>query len=588
MRQYRLGGWDLTELACEPGGPEFEEQVKDVQGRVKKFQRIKAALDPKMSPRRFRGMLSELEDVYRRISAIGGFAALGYAADTQSDAATSLVTRMSKLGARASNEMLFFELWWKTGIDGANARRLMGESGDLKNYLLHKRLVAKYSLAESEERIINTLEVTGASALVKLYDKITNSFEYVMKPGAKKRMSREEIASHVRSGSARTRRDAYRSLLGKFHSNKGVLGEIYQNLVINWRDEGVDIRRYESPISIRNIGNDIDDKTVRSLLGVCRKNAGMFQRFFRLKAKNLGLKKLQRYDLYAPAAGAGKKDYRYDQSVRMVLDALRGFSPLLSGYAKTVFEQNHVDSAPRAGKRDGAFCSTLAPDITPYVLVNFTGKSRDVFTLAHELGHAVHSIAASKKSILVQDAPLPLAETASTFSELLLYDSISEGATQGQRRAMLSEKIDDFYATIMRQSYFTVFEAAAHDQIADTATVDEISGTYLGSLREQFGGSVKVTEDFGSEWLCIPHFYHTPFYCYAYSFGNLLALSLFQRYKKEGDGFVPAYMDILSAGGSKKPEVLLAEHGMDITSEGFWQDGFDHILGQIKNLSKMC
>jgi oligoendopeptidase F len=252
-----------------------------------------------------------------------------------------------------------------------------------------------------------------------------------------------------------------------------------------------------------------------------------------------------------------------------------------------VFDQNHVDSSIRIGKRDGAFCSTLTPKITPFVLVNFTGKSRDVFTLAHELGHAVHSQAAQNRSILVQDAPLPLAETASTFSELLLYDNISNKITSDEKKIMLSEKIDDFYATIMRQSFFTIFEKDAHAKIGQGTTIDEISKRYLANLKEQFGSAVNVSDDFAIEWSYIPHFYHSPFYCYAYSFGNLLALSLFQRYKKEGKDFVPSYISILSAGGSQKPEILLKEYGLNITSSKFWQEGFDYIKTQVKELESL-
>ncbi len=290
--------------------------------------------------------------------------------------------------------------------------------------------------------------------------------------------------------------------------------------------------------------------------------------------------------LYAPAAvNIKEKTYQYDKSVKIVFESLERFSPQLADYAKKVFNENHVDSLVRPGKRDGAFCSTLSPKITPFVLLNYTGKSRDIFTLAHELGHAVHSQSAKDKSILVQDAPLPLAETASTFSELLLFDNLSEKITDDEKKIMLSEKIDDFYATIIRQSFFTMFEVDAHEQIGKGTTVDEISKTYLQNLRTQFGNTVILSDDFAIEWSCIPHFYHTPFYCYAYSFGNLLALSLFQRYKKEGRDFVPSYIKILAAGGSRKPEKLLAEHGLDIKSPKFWQEGFDYVESQVKALA---
>jgi len=589
MNKYELGTWNLKGLVANPKSPAFEKQIQLVERKAKQFEKIKSKLNPKISSKKFLEILHELEELDEKMSIIGGYASLTYSGDTQSDEATSLLTRMTKLGSEISNRTLFFDLWWKREIDEKNAKRLIKDSGELSGYLKYKRLVAKYSLSEPEERIINTLDVTGSTALIKLYDKITNAFEYVVKiEGKKRKLTREQLSTYVRSTKSKTREIAYKELLSKFSKNKGVLGEIYQNIVLNWKDEGVEIRGFASPISIRNIANDVDDKTINSLLTACKKNAPIFQKFFIQKAKMLGLKKLRRYDLYAPATSKIKeKNYPYDKSVKLVFESLEKFSPKLSTFAKKVFIEKHVDSSIRQGKRDGAFCSTLAPKITPYMLVNFAGKSKDVFTVAHELGHAVHSMAASDKSILVSDAPLPLAETASTFSELLLYDNLSDKISVDEKKIMLSEKIDDLYATIMRQSFFTLFEIEAHKQIAQSTTVEEISKAYSHNLKEQFGNSVDTSDDFALEWSCIPHFFHTPFYCYAYSFGNLLALSLFQRYKKEGQDFVSSYINILSAGGSKKPELLLNEYGIDISSSRFWQDGFDYVHDQVKQLSAL-
>ena len=589
MSEYKLDKWNLTELVKDPKSPAFQKQISDLEALAKKFEKIKSKIDPKMSSKKFMDILHEIEDISEKMSRIGGYASLSYSADTQSDEATSLMTRMSKLGSEISNKILFFDLWWKTQVDDKNAKRLIVESGELAEYLSHKRLFAKYALSEPEEKIINTLDVTGISALVKLYDKMTSAYEYKMKVGDKiKKMTREEITNYIRSTNPKIRETAYKTILTKYTENKGVIGEIYQNIVLNWKDEGIEIRGYKSPISMRNIGNDVDDKTIESLLNVCRKNSPVFQKFFIQKAKMLKMKKLRRYDLYAPSTSNIKeKNYKYDKSVKIVFESLRRFSPKLEEFAKKVFDEKHVDSSIRTGKRDGAFCSTLSPKITPYVLVNFTGKTRDVFTLAHELGHAVHSQTAQDRSILVQDAPLPLAETASTFSELLLYDNLSDKITDDEKKIMLSEKIDDMYATIMRQAFFTIFEVATHEKIGKGTTIDEISKTYLQNLKEQFDNSVTVSEDFAIEWSCIPHFYHTPFYCYAYSFGNLLALSLFQRYKKEGVDFVSSYINILAAGGSKKPEKLLSEYGFDISSQKFWQEGFDYIESQVRALSAL-
>ena len=587
--RHELGKWNLDELVKNPTRTVFDKKLAKIESTAKRFEKIKKSLNPKISSGKFLKLLHDVEYISEKSSVIGGYASLRYSENTQSDEATSLLTRITKFGSDIENRLLFFDLWWKKQVDEKNARRLIKSAGQFSEYLKFKRLLAKYSLSEPEERIINTLDVTGASALVKLYDKITNAYVYVVTVDGKKRtMNREQLTTLVRSKKAKTREAAYKSLFSKFGENKGVTGEIYQNIVLNWRDEGIGMRGFSSPIMIRNISNNVDNETAKTLLDVCKKNSKIFQKYFLQKAKLLGMKKLRRYDLYAPRKSKIKeKNYSYDRSVKLVLDSLSKFSPVLSEDASGVFKKKHVDSIIRPGKTVGAFCSTPTPTITPYVLINFTGKSRDVFTLAHEIGHAIHSISASDKSILVSDASLPLAETASTFSEMLLYDKLSETVSKQEKKTMLSEKIDDFYATIGRQSFFTLFEIEAHKQIANSTTVDEISKTYLQNLNEQFGNSVKVSEDFGLEWSCIPHFHHAPFYCYAYAFGNLLALSLFQRYKKEGKSFAPTYIEILSAGGSKKPEKLLRESGMDITKPRFWQDGFDYIQNQVKELSKL-
>ncbi len=589
MQRFDLGEWDLTELAKSHKSPQFTKQLQLIENKVKSFEKNKTHLKSTISSQKFSRILRDLEGISEQVSIVGGYASLAYSADTQSDEATTLLTRITKLGSEIENRTLFFDQWWKKQVDQKNATRLMKSAGQLAEFLRHKRLVAKYSLTEPEERIINTMDVTGSTALVKLYDKITNSFQYVVKiDGKEKKYNREQLTQLVRNHKPKTREAAYKSLLGEYEKNKGVLGEIYQNLVLNLKNECLEIRKYTSPISVRNIGNDIDDKTVDSLLSVCKYNVPTFQKYFIHKARMLGMKKLRRYDIYAPAVtNVKQKTYTFDQAVKLVLKTLNDFSPKLSEYAKKVFTKRHVDSSIRVGKRSGAFCSTISPKITPYVLVNFNGKTNDVFTLAHELGHAVHNESASDKSILIQEAPLPLAETASTFSELLLYDEILNKVTDDEKRAMLAEHIDDLYSTIMRQAFFTTFEISVHKKIGDNATVEEIIQVYTRNIKEQFANSLNISENFGIEWSCIPHFYHTPFYCYAYSFGNLLALSFFQRYKDEGRSFVPRYLEILAAGGSKKPETLLKEYDIDITSEKFWQDGFVYIKNQIDRLTKL-
>ena len=243
MSEYQLGKWDLSELVKNQKSPAFEKQIQVLEKQALKFEKIKSKLSPKMSSKQFMNILHQIEEISENMSKIGGYASLAYSSDTQSDEATSLMTKMSKLGSEISNKILFFDLWWKTQVDEKNAKRLMKNTGEITEYLSHKRLFAKYALSEPEERIINTLDVTGISALVKLYDKITNSYEYKMKVGNKSKvMTREELTNYVRSTNPKIRESAYKTILTKYFDNKGVVGEIYQNIVLNWKDEGIEIR----------------------------------------------------------------------------------------------------------------------------------------------------------------------------------------------------------------------------------------------------------------------------------------------------------------------------------------------------------
>jgi oligoendopeptidase F len=593
----KVGSWDLSSLVKDPASDEFKQYLASIESSIKAFEARRQDLRPEMSSTEFEAMIRDIEAISEKIGIVAGFAHLRYYANTASNEASALVTRMDKMSADAANRLLFFDLWFKKQVDDANATRLIeGVSPVYREYLRHERLVAKYSLSEPEERIINTLGVTGIGALIKIYDKMTSAFEFQMKLKRGRKVvirnfdNREKLASLVRSAVPAEREAAYKALFAVYRKNSGVLGEIYQNIVVEWRDEGMSMRGYKSPISVRNVGNDLDDATVDALLAACRRNSSVFHEYFKEKAKMLGAKKLRRYDLYAPMSTkrSGKR-FAYGKAVSTVLDTFGNFDPDLRRLAERVFQERHVDSEIRKAKRGGAFCHTISPKITPYVLLNFDGRTRDVSTLAHEFGHAIHSLLARDLPPTVAHAPLPLAETASVFAEMLLNEQLMETLPTKERRILLAEQIDDMYATIMRQAYFTLFEIDAHRAIGEQdATIDQVSEVYRNNLTEQFGNSVHVEDEFQWEWVYIPHFYHTPFYCYAYSFGNLLVLSLYRQYKLDGRAFVPKYLDILAAGGSRKPEELLLDAGFDIAKEEFWQQGFDLVREKIQQLKVLA
>jgi oligoendopeptidase F len=374
----------------------------------------------------------------------------------------------------------------------------------------------------------------------------------------------------------------------RVYGNDGpILGQMYQTRVRDWHNENISLRKFSNPITARNLSNDIPDEAVDALLDTARKNTKIFHRYFKLKAKYIGMEKIRRYDIYAPVARS-KKNYPFEQAVDMVLESFDAFDPKVANLARRVFDENRLDSEIRRGKSGGAFCWSVNPEMTPWVLVNYQGTGREVATLAHELGHAIHSMLASHHSTFTFEASLPLAETASTFGEMMLTDKLlSEESDESVRRDILFKQVDDAYMTIMRQSYFALFEKQAHEMVQKNATVDELCAVYLENLKEQFGDSVELSDEFKWEWVSIPHFFHTPFYVYAYAFGQLLVFSLYQQFKAEGEAFKPKYLKILSAGGSEAPSKILADAGIDIRSAKFWQGGFDVLDGLVKELEKL-
>jgi oligoendopeptidase F len=385
------------------------------------------------------------------------------------------------------------------------------------------------------------------------------------------------------------RAKAYQELYRVYGEDGPILGQMYQTRARDWHNENISLRKFSSPMSVRNLANDIPDEAVTALLEVTKKNAKIFQRYFKMKAKQMGLPsgKLRRYDIYAPVAKS-EKPFEYDAAAEMVLESFTAFDPKIGELARRVFEEDRLDSEVRKGKQGGAFCASINPEDTPFVLVNYTGKARDVATLAHELGHAIHAMLASHHSAFTFHSSLPLAETASTFGEMMLTEKLlAEETDEAVRRDILFKQMDDAFATILRQVYFALFEREAHAMIQKNASVDELSAAYIENLKEQFGDSVELSDEFKWEWVSIPHIYHTPFYVYAYSFGQLLVFSLYQQYKAEGESFKPKYLKILSAGGSEAPAKILAEAGIDISSTKFWQGGFDVLSRMVDELEKV-
>ena len=582
--KYEQKGWSLDELFPGLGTTEIKQALEKLEASVVDFEKHREHLAADVSDEKFVGILQNYEGITRQISTVGAFASLSFSEDTQDQKVQAFMAQMQQLGAQIENRIMFFKLWWKN-LDDRAAARLLEVSGDYRYWLEALRLQKPYTLSEPEEKVVNLKDVNGTHALVTLNSVITNRYSFQLEvDGEEKELSREELQVYYRDPDPAMREAAYKELYRVYEADGPILGQIYQSILRDWRSEGVDMRGYAAPIAIRNLANDIPDDVVDTLLEVCRKNAPLFHRFFQLKARWLGVDRLRRYDIYAPVAQS-EKTYPYIDAVEMVLDSFHQFDPRMAELVQRVFDQDHIDGEVRKGKQSGAFCATVTPDLTPWVLQSYNGTPRDVSTMAHELGHAVHSMLAAHHTALTLHSSLPLAETASTFAEMLLVDHLLEIEEDPDvRRDILFGQMDDAYATIMRQAYFAMFERQAHERVHEGAAVDDLSGIYLDNLKDQFGDSLDLSEDFSFEWLAIPHFYFAPFYVYAYSFGQLLVLSLYKQYKEEGEGFIPRYLDILTAGGSASPDEILTNAGIDMREEAFWQGGFDVVKRSLEQL----
>ncbi len=571
--------WDLRALLANPTR-DFEPAMNGLEAAVSQFEACRERLGADLAPQALNELLRQQEEMAVASSKLGAHAYLWYSENTISGKARSHKALVEERLTGLHNRLLFFDLWWQS-VPADRAQSLIAGAPRYRYHLETIRRFTPHTLTEPEEKILNVKNTTGRTAIQTLYDLVTNGLSFSLRIKGKSRtMNREELSSYLRHPQASRREAAYRELYRVFGAHKELLGEMYKALVNDWRSEQLGLRHFPTPIGSRNLHNDIPDEAVSTLLDVCMKNAPVFQRYFKLKAKLCRIPQMSRYHIYAPFRGK-EKTFPYQDAVRLVLEAYRGFSPHLADLAEQVFSAQHVHARTYAGKIGGAYCYSVVPGLTPYVLLNYTGEARDIATMAHELGHAVHGMMAASHPVFTFHSTLPLAETASVFGERILSDALlSQERDPKVKQGLLLGQLDDIYATVLRQAYFVQFERTAHAMVADGATVEDLASEYQRLLRMQFGKGVAVADEFQWEWITIPHIYATPFYCYAYSFGNLLVLALYGMYKQQGAAFVPRYLDLLAMGGSECPEKILAAIGVNMRSADFWQSGFE-IIGQM-------
>jgi len=588
-----LPEWDLSDLYQGPDDPGIDSDLAEARRRALVFEETWRGrlAQSDLEAGDLRRALEEYEAVQRLAALPQTFASLLYSTDTRDPRRGALAQRTQEAGSEIATHLIFFDL--EVGrIPPERWARLAAapELAEYRHYLEHERELARHHLGEPEERVLEETANCRGRAFRRLFTELTSRQKYAFETdGQVKELTQSELLALLYESDRNIRRKAAEVLGQTLEAAAHPLHFTFNTLLLE--KQVMDrLRGFERPESARNLGNEIPDSAVDTMVEVVVANHDLVARYYRLKQRLLGLDRLWHYDRYAPLL-PDRDRLDFQQARTLVLEAFEKFSPRFSELAAPFFEKRWIDAAPAPGKRGGAFCAGVTPDKHPYVLMNFTGKPRDVMTLAHELGHGLHDCLASRQNLLNYSPVLPLAETASTFAETLVFEKL-QGTLESpmQRLALLAEKLEDTFATVFRQVAMYRFEQRVHRQRRDQGELDleTVNSAWQESLQEMFGDSVTLGDDHRWTWLYVPHFVHSPFYVYAYAFGELLVLSLYARYRREGAAFRERYLDLLAAGGSRRPQDLLGDLGIDITRADFWQGGCDLIRGHVERAEDLA
>lgn len=531
----------------------------------------------------------ELEALISGLYKVSQYVNLIYATDTANDPIKALVAEVDEVESEISNELVFFDLEIGAVSKEVGTAWLSDPNLAPYHYCVKRSLdTAQFNLSEKEEQLATIKNLTGKSGWQKLYNEITSAFQFEFElDGEVKKMNGSQLRALRQHKDPEVRRKAMDLFFSRYEENQLIFSHIYNNVV---KDSALEIglRGYSSAINVRNIGNDIPDAAVAALHDVTTQSYKLVQRYYKLKSKLLKLDTMTLADIYAPLPQANKK-ISWQEAQETVQDSFTAFDPEIGNMVHAMFAQNRIDVPVTPTKRGGAFCSSSTPDLKPYVLLNFLGRQRDVSTLAHELGHAVHDILCEKQPLSYYHPILPLAETASVFAEMMLTDRILGQETDRlAKQAILTDKLEDIFATSHRQNMFSRFEINAHDRIGkQLMSAPELCGLYQEELTLMFKDSVKITPAYHWEWAAIPHVVESPFYVYAYNFGNLLVMALYQQYKEEGQSFIPKYKNFLSMGSSASPKEITAMVNADIENPEFWAKSLRYIETLIDQLEAL-
>ncbi|MBV8386385.1 MAG: M3 family oligoendopeptidase, partial [Acidimicrobiia bacterium] len=562
--------WDLTHLYETIEGRETNFDLIAAKQMSEGFaSRLRGHLS-RLEPAQLADAIEELQAIQEKVEKAQAFAYLNFATDSRVPQRGAFLRHVEESAAEVATNLLFFELEWaeisEERVDELLAAPAMEEWG---HFLRAMRRFQPHLLTEPEEKLMTEKSVTGRSAWVRLFTQVTDEITVELDDDE---FTLEQALSDLYSPDRDERQRSGRAVTAALQPGLAVRTYIYNSILA---DHSLDdrLRRYGSWIAARNLGNEISDETVQALVDAVTSRYDIPARWYRLKGKLLGIE-LNEHDRYAPLT-PDEAEVSWEQARETVLDAYHSFSPAMASVAGGFFD-GYIDAPPHPGKQGGAFSHPAVPSAHPYVMLNYTGRRRDVMTLAHELGHGVHQVLANRRGLFNAATPLTLAETASIFGETVTFGRLlSEERDPAGRLALIGGRIEDVAASIFRQIAMNRFEDAVHNARRNEGELssEEIAEHWITTQREMFGDSLTITDEYRSWWSYIPHFIHTPGYVYAYAFGNLLALAVYARYEKEGASFVPSYLKLLSSGGSDSPDELGRLVGVDLTDPGFWSAG---------------
>jgi oligoendopeptidase F len=578
--ELQASAWDLEPLVDGEGAEGVEPRLSEALQRAQAFaERYAGKLEQLDSPG-LREAMQELAAIHELVGRAGGYAALRFSTDTAEPANGALLQLAQERGTAIETTLLFFDLEW-AALEDERAEQLLSGDG-LEPFAHHLRNIRRYRehlLSEPEEKILSEKSLTGAGAWTRLFEELTSAIEV--------RLPEETVAldvalSRLALSDRETRRTAAEAVTEALAPGLRTRAFLFNTLLA---DKGIDdrLRHYPHWLAARNLANEASDESVQALIDAVRGRNEIPRRWYRLKAKLLGLERLADYDRMASVT-EDQASFPFAQARQIVLDCYSSFSPELGEVAGAFFSEQRIDAPVRPAKRGGAFCASVVPSVKPYVLLNYTSQRRDVLTLAHELGHGVHFALAARQGIFHQTTPLTLAETASVFGETIVFERLlAEDSSPASRLALLAENLEDTIATVFRQVAMNRFEDLVHTARREEGelSVERFGELWAESQQELLGDSVEVTDGYRSWWSYIPHFIGSPGYVYAYAYGQLLALSVYERYEQEGAALVPQYLELLAAGGSKSPEELGRIVGIDLADPGFWDAGLDLVERQL-------